>query len=66
MPKPLFGDNGGGMLPSIAWKVTSRFGGDGCRAIETLFYIGGLLKHAATIVAFATPPLRSYNGSSGL
>ncbi|MBI3315648.1 MAG: type I glutamate--ammonia ligase [Candidatus Omnitrophica bacterium] len=65
MPKPLFGDNGSGMHTH-----QSLFNGDealfsdknGYAGISQLckWYIGGLLKHAAAILAFAAPTTNSY------
>jgi glutamine synthetase len=65
MPKPLFGDNGTGMhVHSSLWKSgrTLMFDAAGYGQIsETLkYYIGGLLKHAPAILAFAAPTTNSY------
>jgi len=65
MPKPLFGDNGSGMhthqslfkdesnlfFDKSGYALTSQM----CR-----WYIGGLIKHAAAILAFAAPTTNSY------
>jgi glutamine synthetase len=66
MPKPLFGDNGSGMhVHQSIWngdKPTfgdpSGYAGlsDTCR-----YYIGGLLKHAPALLAFAAPTTNSYH-----
>lgn len=64
MPKPLFGDNGSGMhCHQSLWKnEIPLFAGDGYAGLSELarYYIGGLLKHAPSIVAFAAPTTNSY------
>ena len=65
MPKPLFGDNGSGMhTHQSLWK-----GGEppfydeaGYAALSDTarWYIGGLLKHAPAVLAFAAPTTNSY------
>jgi glutamine synthetase len=64
MPKPLYGDNGSGMhCHQSLWKGEKPlFAGDGYAGLSDTarYYIGGLLKHAAAIVAFAAPTTNSY------
>ncbi len=64
MPKPLHGDNGSGMhVHQSIWKNGKPlFAGNGYAGFsETgLHYIGGILKHAPAICAFAAPTTNSY------
>jgi glutamine synthetase len=64
MPKPLFGDNGSGMhTHQSLWKAERPlFAGDGYAGLSdiALHYIGGILKHAAAVCAFANPTTNSY------
>jgi glutamine synthetase len=64
MPKPLYGDNGSGMhVHQSLWKDGEPlFGGDQYAGLSEMakFYIGGLLKHAPALVAFAAPTTNSY------
>jgi glutamine synthetase len=65
MPKPLFGDNGSGMhTHQSLFKNGDTLMADkkGYAGISDLcrWYIGGLLKHAAAILAFAAPTTNSY------
>ena len=64
MPKPLWNDNGSGMHThqSIWRDNTPLFAGDQYAGLSemALYYIGGLLKHAPSIIAFAAPTTNSY------
>ena len=64
MPKPLFQDNGTGMHVHISlWKNNANlFAGSGYAGLSDmgLQAIGGLLKHAPAICAFANPTTNSY------
>jgi glutamine synthetase len=64
MPKPLYTDNGSGMhTHQSLWKGGKPlFAGDGYAGLSqtALWYIGGLLKHAAAVLAFAAPTTNSY------
>jgi glutamine synthetase len=64
MPKPLFGDNGSGMHTHISlWKGGNPlFAGTGYAGLSemALHAIGGLLRHAPSILAFACPTTNSY------
>ncbi|MGM0529770.1 MAG: type I glutamate--ammonia ligase [Bacteroidota bacterium] len=64
MPKPIFQDNGSGMHTHLSlWKEGKpMFAGDKYAGLsqEAVYGIGGVLKHAASILAFAAPTTNSY------
>jgi glutamine synthetase len=64
MPKPLFGDNGSGMhVHQSLWKNGEPlFFGEGYGDLSDMarWYVGGLLKHAPSLLAFTNPTVNSY------
>jgi glutamine synthetase len=64
MPKPIFEDNGSGMHTHVSlWKAGKPlFAGDGYAGLSQMAVhaVGGVLKHAKAILAFAAPTQNSY------
>src|SRR3954468_18871332 len=66
MPKPLFGDNGSGMhCHQSLWKngeplFYDELGYGGLSDVAR-WYIGGLLHHAPSLLAFTNPTMNSYH-----
>ncbi len=64
MPKPVFGDNGSGMHTHVSiWKEGKPlFAGNGYGGLSDigLHFMGGILKHAASLVAFTNPTTNSF------
>ncbi len=66
MPKPLFGDNGSGMhVHQSLWKdgeplFYDELGYGGLSEMAR-WYIGGLLHHAPSLLAFTNPTVNSYH-----
>jgi glutamine synthetase len=64
MPKPIFQDNGSGMhTHQSLWKGGQPlFAGEGYAGLSqmALWYIGGLLKHINSLLAFCAPTTNSY------
>ena len=66
MPKPLFGDNGSGMhVHQSLWKDGKPLfydeNGYGGLSDIARWYIGGILKHAPSLLAFTNPTVNSYH-----
>jgi glutamine synthetase len=66
MPKPVFGDNGSGMhCHQSLWKDGKPLfydeAGYGGLSDIARWYIGGLLKHAPSLLAFTNPTVNSYH-----
>ena len=65
MPKPIFGDNGTGMhTHQSLWKDGQPlfYDANGYAGLSQLarHYVGGLLRHAPAVLAFAAPTTNSY------
>jgi glutamine synthetase len=65
MPKPLFGDNGSGMhVHQSLWNKDKPLffdaKGYGMLSQTALYYIGGLLTHAHSLMGFCAPSTNSY------
>ena len=66
MPKPLFGDNGSGMhVHQSLWSDGKPLffdeRGYGGLSDVARWYIGGILKHAPSLLAFTNPTVNSYH-----
>jgi glutamine synthetase len=66
MPKPIFGDNGSGMhCHQSIWNAGEPLFYDesGYAGLSDVarYYIGGLLKHAPSLLAFTNPTVNSYH-----
>ena len=66
MPKPLFGDNGSGMhVHQSIWNNGEPLfydeAGYGGLSDLARYYIGGILKHAPSLLAFTNPSVNSYH-----
>jgi glutamine synthetase len=66
MPKPIFGDNGSGMhCHQSLWKDGAPLFYDeiGYAGLSDVgrYYIGGLLRHAPSLLAFTNPTVNSYH-----
>ena len=65
MPKPMYGDNGSGMHVHMSlWQDQKPLffdaKGYGLLSDTARWYVGGLIKHAASLLAFAAPTTNSY------
>ncbi|GAA3173362.1 MULTISPECIES: type I glutamate--ammonia ligase [Streptomyces] len=66
MPKPIFGDNGSGMhVHQSLWSGGNPLFYDeqGYAGLSDMarYYIGGILKHAPSLLAFTNPTVNSYH-----
>ena len=66
MPKPIFGDNGSGMhVHQSVWNDGEPLfydeAGYGGLSETARHYIGGVLKHASSLLAFTNPTVNSYH-----
>ena len=66
MPKPIFGDNGSGMhVHQSIWNDGKPLfydeAGYGSLSDTARYYIGGILKHAPSLLAFTNPSVNSYH-----
>ena len=66
MPKPIFGDNGSGMhIHQSIWEngVPLFYDENGYGGLSDMarWYIGGLLHHAPSLLAFTNPTVNSYH-----
>ncbi|MEN8671981.1 type I glutamate--ammonia ligase [Nocardioides sp.] len=66
MPKPIFGDNGSGMhVHQSLWEngVPLFYDETGYGGLSDMarWYIGGILKHAPSLLAFTNPTVNSYH-----
>ncbi|MCZ4097736.1 type I glutamate--ammonia ligase [Streptomyces sp. SID13666] len=66
MPKPIFGDNGSGMhVHQSLWTdgVPLFYDEQGYAGLSDTarYYIGGILKHAPSLLAFTNPTVNSYH-----
>lgn len=64
MPKPIMSDNGSGMhVHASLWKEGKPlFAGNGYAGLSetALYFMGGILKHASSLLAFTNPTTNSY------
>lgn len=64
MPKPIMNDNGSGMhVHTSLWKEGKPlFAGNGYAGLSemALYFMGGILKHASSLLAFTNPTTNSY------